>query len=362
MPMVFLILTLVCNLVFAQQGDVQTDEDQTDNIYIIQSGDTLWDISQTFIGDPESWPELWSINEYITNPHWIYPGNKIVFTMGTLLEPPKVDLNPDDRNGYQVEEKRYESTEATCGPDVHFDFKQRPGIFTVNGFIRPKNNIQVVGTVAKSPRSHSFLVEKHLVYLKVNDLDKYECGDILTVFRKIKKRVRHPESYFTNYGSLYEIAGEVKVVHKFGNYLTASIRTSWTEIQRGDLIGPKRNSTDAQNGIPPVVIQTDVEIPSGEKLRGTIIERLAQRHNMTANRDTVFLDRGKDDGVQVGDTFYIINQKDEFIDKNKTDPTVPPSVIGKVVVVDVNQNSSTAVVTDSSRSIFVGDVVSQHVD
>ena len=50
--------------------------------YLIQPGDTLWDISSKFLGNSENWPRLWSINEQITNPHWIYPGNRIVFEIG----------------------------------------------------------------------------------------------------------------------------------------------------------------------------------------------------------------------------------------------------------------------------------------
>ena len=62
-----------------------------------QPGDTLWDLAQANFGDPQYWPQLWSINEYITNPHWIYPGNQIVFTLDTLLEPPTIELETDDR-------------------------------------------------------------------------------------------------------------------------------------------------------------------------------------------------------------------------------------------------------------------------
>src|SRR5687768_12619042 len=43
--------------------------------YTIQSGDTLWDICARMLGDPFFWPKLWTFNQYITNPHWIYPGN-----------------------------------------------------------------------------------------------------------------------------------------------------------------------------------------------------------------------------------------------------------------------------------------------
>ncbi len=79
--------------------------------HVVVKGDTLWDISGTFLQNPWCWPQVWGLNrDEIRNPHWIYPGQIIYFdrTRGRLSltrpggdgrgEPPITKLSPQLRS------------------------------------------------------------------------------------------------------------------------------------------------------------------------------------------------------------------------------------------------------------------------
>lgn len=73
------LLLLVALLVFAvatmaQESTFREDHPQE---YVVQKGDTLWDIASRFLRSPWLWPEIWHANPQIENPHLIYPGDRI---------------------------------------------------------------------------------------------------------------------------------------------------------------------------------------------------------------------------------------------------------------------------------------------
>ena len=79
---------------FAAAQGLRGDHPDT---YVVQRGDTLWDIAGRFLQKPWLWPEIWQANPQIANPHLIYPGdvislaylNRVGVTPG-----PRVDAAP----------------------------------------------------------------------------------------------------------------------------------------------------------------------------------------------------------------------------------------------------------------------------
>jgi hypothetical protein len=46
--------------------------------HTIVRGDTLWALAQTYYGNAYLWPQLWENNTWITDAHWIYPGDVLL--------------------------------------------------------------------------------------------------------------------------------------------------------------------------------------------------------------------------------------------------------------------------------------------
>ncbi|SIO22076.1 LysM peptidoglycan-binding domain-containing protein [Salinivibrio sp. ES.052] len=48
--------------------------------YVVERGDTLWDIAATFFDNTWQWPEVWYANPAINDPNLIYPGDELTLT------------------------------------------------------------------------------------------------------------------------------------------------------------------------------------------------------------------------------------------------------------------------------------------
>ncbi len=64
-------------LTFAVLATAQELRPDHPDRYVVQKGDTLWDIAARFLSKPWLWPEIWQANPQIENPHLIFPGDVI---------------------------------------------------------------------------------------------------------------------------------------------------------------------------------------------------------------------------------------------------------------------------------------------
>ncbi len=94
-------LVIGLSLTFSAFSAVELRNNHPD-VYVVQKGDTLWDISAEFLVKPWLWPEIWTVNPQVANPHLIYPGDvlSLVYIGGKpriVRKPGVIKLSPQMR-------------------------------------------------------------------------------------------------------------------------------------------------------------------------------------------------------------------------------------------------------------------------
>jgi LysM repeat protein len=311
--------------------------------YIIKKGDTLWDISNTFLKDPFLWPFIWKANQYITNPDLIYPGNKLAIPS---LAPIEQALQAPTAPKEQLVEKQTttaakpEAKPEEQAPVSKFIVPEEAPVPVVNkyamlsaGFVNLEESRDVI---VGSKEGKTIFGYDDIVYVTIRSKEA-AVGDKFTIYRQLKK-VRHPVTGET-YGRLVKVLGILRLTEKGKeDTYAARITLSFDASEKGSLLAPYQE--------PTLVFNTAREKP--KDIGGYILEVMDGR-TINAQTDIVYLDKGSADGVDPGDRFTIYARS-----KRKIFPKV---VLGEAQVFLVKDRTATAIVTKSNNYIARGDEV-----
>lgn len=120
------LLALTCLSQNAFADEIQLKENHPYR-HVVVKGDTLWDISATFLKDPWLWPKVWRMNRAeIKNPHLIYPGDVVV--LDTSGKDPRLSLLRETvtlEPTVRVEDLEKEAIK-TISPNVILPFLNQP--------------------------------------------------------------------------------------------------------------------------------------------------------------------------------------------------------------------------------------------
>jgi len=335
--------------------------------YTVVEGDTLWDISGKFLYHPSQWPVLWSNNSQIKNPHLIYPGDTIYFSM--------VNGRPQLSLSRYEQQDRYPS-DSTCVLNEE-DVKNGRTNFAVSedGKLLPcirETSIKQAIKLIPTESIAQFLTSPRVV--AENELNKAPyvidfAGEHLVAGagdRVYARSITEPESLsYTIYrsGDTYvspetgEILGYEAVyiadatLQQAGDPATLSITKSNSEIRKGDRVMPTGDED---------VILTYFPRPPEKSINGSVISVLGGVSQIGLY-NVVVIDKGAKDGILAGHELAIYQNGNSINDPYsaiKNDVVkLPNEIAGTLMVFRPFERVSYALVMKATQAIHISDKV-----
>ena len=210
-------------------------QDEEVVVHTVKKGDTLWDISNMYLKTPWSWPLVWSNNENITNPHLIYPGDKVIISEKDGAY--QITIVPAGKEG--------ESRVFTLQQIVEHEGKTIVLAPNYACLIYSDNPLSTTGAVAGKVDIGAFSVVGDVLLIKMQSQTSSTGLAIITPVAEVK----HKKSTI---GYLYKVIGLAQVKDIQAGVVRARVTYAGQEIKTGDLV------SDDLNNLKPVSLTLSV--------------------------------------------------------------------------------------------------------
>jgi LysM domain-containing protein len=309
--------------------------------YIIVRGDTLWDISKRFLGNPFLWPQIWDANRYITDAHWIYPGDPLILPEIALLA---------DRAGAGAgvgteEEGMAGGPGAAPGSgtgDVLFPAIEETALQCAHYVVDDREDESLLLIGSENGATKNAFAERDIMYLNKGSNAGVKAGDVYGLYHSAYT-VKHPDTG-KSVGIKVEPTGWGRVILVEENTASLIIEQSCLDIHLGDYLKPfERLNVPLIVRHPP----PDRLTPPSGKTVGTVVD-IAEDSMIAGERQLLTINLGASNGVAPGNLLVVYKTMYPSV------PT-PRNVIGELAVVTVRDRTATARVLYSSDAILAGD-------
>ncbi len=267
--------------------------------YVVQKGDTLWNISGRYLKEPWRWPELWKMNqEQIRNPHLIFPGDTIVLDRSNgdarlqLVQLETTKLQPKVR----VERSERDAL-PSIAPSVIEPFLSKPLVVSAD-------ELESAPRIVATAESRVTLGAGDRAFAQGITKDK---GDQWQIFRRGDPLIDPETKEVLGYEATY--LGEARV-SKHGDVSTVEITRSVQEIYRDDRLLPLGKQTPVFSYMPHA---------PRKPVKARIISAYGSLQE-TGPMSIVALSKGSKDGLDVGSVLAIERSQTSARYSQRTEP------------------------------------------
>lgn len=346
-------------------------------VYKVEKGNTLWDISNTFFGDPNFWPKLWSLNNgAILNPHEITPDMNIKFYPGTMMDAPTLAVAGKDGEAPAEAEADKVVDPSIVEPPVPPSRRKHTPVLSVLPNSLPKGRfgvyddstgVEVEFKENKMPTAYEFLsyfvaddAVKGPGKVTATEVDSQTANEFQYIYVQFDGT---PEKNYVaqkNMGEvddpavkgrkarMVEVQGGIEVLEKVNadkNIYRAIVKKAIQPIDIGAILVP---------GEVPMIDPTPGKVSNiaNAKIMGG---EFGKRRGMFSSNSLIFLDGGSSKGFEVGQNLSIF--ADSALRNKQSNAILNDRTIGSLKIVKVTPNFATAYVTSSTDDIMLGDYV-----
>jgi hypothetical protein len=306
-------------------------------------GDTLWGISGRFLEHPWCWPQVWGLNkDQIRNPHWIYPGQVVIFDRASgrlrlagdgdgVGGVPTVKLSP------QIRAQALEKQAIPAIPaNVIEPFLTQPLLFE-------ESDLRDAPHIVQGAEGHVFLGNGDKAYVRG------ELGDA-TVFQiyRPSTELRDPssgevlghEAAYLGIAKLDRAARAPDEAHRF------VITSSKQEIGPGSLLVP----------LPPTPILNYVPHRPQAPVEARIMSMYGGISNAGQNA-VVTINRGSANGLDVGTVLELYQYGKVVADRSANNQPVrlPDEKYGSLFIFRTFNRLSYGLVMQVADQVRIGD-------
>jgi hypothetical protein len=208
-------------------------------------------------------------------------------------------------------------------------------------FVR-KEPLEPSGAIFNVKEDKSMISQGDMVYVRPMGGVTFEPGDKFTVYRLLDP-VKDPDTG-KHVGAHHHVVGIVEITEPHPEFAIGTVKNSFLTIEIKDLLMPYEERSKR------ILVRESVP-----NLNGKILTAQRREITMYAEHFIVFIDKGFEDGVRVGQPYSIYYQGEERIDPDKKKRVLlPPVDFARILVLRTEETTSTAVVTYSEKAFQPG--------